>query len=223
MMPPTAISKAVHRTAWAGMLALCVIAIAAAVHRMLALAHPSHRTPTRVAVLDAAFAQKPLLTLVHIVPALVFMLLVSLQFSGSLRARRPEVHRWIGRSLMTLAVFIGLSAIGLLREPIGGIPEVTAILVFDGLFLLAMAKAFIHIRRGQIALHREWVIRGVSVALGVATVRPIVGLFFATSRLTGLTPRDFFGFAFWIGFTLTYVFAELWIHRTRPRGRYERS
>ena len=42
-----------------------------------------------------------------------------------------------------------------------------------------------------------------AIGLAVATIRPIVGIFFATSRLTHLTPRDFFGTAFWLGFTLT--------------------
>lgn len=43
-----------------------------------------------------------------------------------------------------------------------------------------------------------------------------MGVFFATSRFTGLTPHDFFGIAFWIGFTLTYVFAEVWLRSSRP-------
>jgi len=218
-MATTSISRASndrsHRILWAGMLSLCAIAIAAVSHRMVALANPPHNLPTQVATLDAAFAKELVLTLVHIVPALVFVLLVPLQFSRSLRARHARVHRGIGRTLMTLAALIGLSALLLLRHPVGGITEVTAILLFDGLFLFAMGKAFLHIRRGQVALHREWVTRGVSVALGVATVRPIIGGFFATSRLTGLTPHDFFGIAFWMGFTVTYIFAELRIRHRR--------
>jgi hypothetical protein len=53
--------------------------------------------------------------------------------------------------------------------------------------------------------------------LAVATMRPIVGVFFATSRLTRLTPQEFFGTAFWLGFTLHLIAAEVWIHYTRPR------
>ena len=208
-----------HRGLWAGMLSLCGIAIAAIIHRMVALVHPLRNAPAQVAAMDAAFAGKPLLTLAHIIPAFVFVVLVPFQFSSSLRARQPKVHRWIGRTLMTLAGIIGLSALLLIRHPIGGVTEVSAILFFDGLFLFAMARAFFHIRRREIALHREWVIRGVSVALGVATVRPIMGGFFATSRLTGLTPHQFFGIAFWIGFSATYIFAELWIRRTKPGTR----
>jgi len=39
--------------------------------------------------------------------------------------------------------------------------------------------------------------------------RPIVGAFFAARRLS---PHEFFGTAFWLGFTLTLLAAEAWIH-----------
>lgn len=163
-----------NRLLWIGMLSLCAIAAAAVIHRIAALAFPLPNLPAPVAAMDAAFSKKPILTLVHIIPALVFVTLVPFQFSARLRGRYPSVHRLTGRILMILAAIIGVSALLLLRHPIGGITEVTAILFYDSLFVLAMAKAFIHARRRQIALHREWVIRGIAVALGVATVRPIM-------------------------------------------------
>jgi len=66
----------------------------------------------------------------------------------------------------------------------------------------------------EIALHREWMIRGFATGLAVAAIRPIIGFFFATSPLTGLTPHEFFGTAFWIGFVLSLMAAEAWIHVT---------
>jgi uncharacterized membrane protein YozB (DUF420 family) len=86
--------------------------------------------------------------------------------------------------------------------------------LFATFFLFALCKAFWHIRRREIALHREWMIRAFAVGLAVATIRPIIGFFFATSRLTGLTPHEFFGVAFWIGFVLQIMAAEAWIHWT---------
>jgi hypothetical protein len=62
-------------------------------------------------------------------------------------------------------------------------------------------------------------IRAFAVGLAVAAIRPIVGVFFATSRLTHLTPHDFFGAAFWLGFTSMLLAAEVWINATRPRAR----
>jgi hypothetical protein len=48
-------------------------------------------------------------------------------------------------------------------------------------------------------------------------------MFFAFSRLT---PHEFFGIAFWIGFTITFFAAEAWIDYTRQRpiqGAYPES
>jgi len=39
-------------------------------------------------------------------------------------------------------------------------------------------------------------IRAFAIGLAVATIRPIIGLFFVSSRLSGLTPDRFFGIAF---------------------------
>jgi hypothetical protein len=41
-------------------------------------------------------------------------------------------------------------------------------------------------------------------------------MFFATSRFSGLTPYEFFGIGFWIGFVLHLIAAEAWIHATLP-------
>jgi hypothetical protein len=73
-------------------------------------------------------------------------------------------------------------------------------------------------RRREVALHREWMIRAFSIGLAVATIQPIVGFFFATARFTGLTPYEFFGTAFWIGFVLHLIAAEVWIQWTRPHA-----
>jgi hypothetical protein len=99
---------------------------------------------------------------------------------------------------------------------IGGINQAAATTLFAMFFLFALCKAFWHIRRREIALHREWMIRAFSVGLAVATIRPIIGMFFATSRFSGLTPHEFFGMAFWIGFVLHLMAAEAWIRATLP-------
>jgi hypothetical protein len=46
-----------------------------------------------------------------------------------------------------------------------------------------------------------------------------MGIFFATSRLTHLEPRQFFGIAFWIGFSINTLAVELWLH---AKGRQSR-
>jgi hypothetical protein len=45
-----------------------------------------------------------------------------------------------------------------------------------------------------------------------------MGTFFAAAMLRGhpLDPHEFFGTAFWIGFTLQTIAAEIWINYTKP-------
>ena len=51
-----------------------VISVAVVVRRVIALAYPPRSAPPQLAALDAAFASHATLTLAHILPALVFVL-----------------------------------------------------------------------------------------------------------------------------------------------------
>jgi uncharacterized membrane protein len=205
-----------RRLIWVALIMLCLIGGAAAIRRIVAIVHPPQNVPTQLAGLDEVFASKPVLTMAHVVPGLALVVIIPFQFSRTFRTRHLRAHRWMGRVSLALALVIGVSGFALLRNPVGGATEVSAILVFDTVFLISLAKAYLHIRNKQVAAHREWMIRAMSVAVGVATVRPIMGVFFASMKVTGLTPHDFFGIAFWIGFGLTWAAGEMWIRYTRP-------
>jgi hypothetical protein len=58
-------------------------------------------------------------------------------------------------------------------------------------------------------------LRAIAILLGIATTRPVMGIFFATAPLTHLAPSQFFGIAFWIGFSLNTLVIELWL-RAHP-------
>jgi hypothetical protein len=46
-----------------------------------------------------------------------------------------------------------------------------------------------------------------------------MGVFFATSPLTHLEPGQFFGIAFWIGFSINTVVVELWLRSRSGQSR----
>lgn len=87
---------------------------------------------------------------------------------------------------------------------------------FDAGFGRHPVLTLIHIVPGAVPAvppaQREWMIRAFAVGLAVATIRPIIALFFIFSRLS---PHVFFGTAFWIGFVLHAMAAEVWINSTR--------
>jgi hypothetical protein len=200
------------RLVWTAVTILALIGIAAVVIRALRLLFGA---PSPQAF-DAAFSQHPILTFVHISPGVLFMVLGPFQFMPSIRSRRLWQHRWSGRIFIAAGYVIGVSALVMTRQmAIGGANERAAILFFDFAFLFSLTKALWHIRHRQILQHREWMLRAFGVGLGVATTRPIVGAFFATRSLA---PQEFFGIAFWLGFSVTAVAAEIWVNLTRPKA-----
>jgi uncharacterized membrane protein len=211
--------QTLRRVAWLATFVLMAISVAIVTRRTLSLfGFLSTKTAlSESAQLDAAFARHASLTMVHIVPGLIFVLLGPLQFVKTLRAQRPRVHRVVGRVVLASGLVTGVTALAMTtRMAIGGATERAATGLFGVLFLIALVRAFVCIRRRQVARHREWMIRAFSIGLAVATVRPIVGMFFATRSLIHLTPSEFFGIAFWLGFTLHLIAAEAWINHTRP-------
>ena len=211
------VSKRTTRFLWIALGFLVVIGIAAVTRRMLVLFWPVHFAgkASPAAALDAGFARHVALTLVHILPGGLFLVLAPLQFMLSLRQRHLQLHRWMGRILMVCGLIIGISALVMsYTMNIGGPNETAATTLFAIVFLYCLIKAYRHIRRKEVARHREWMIRAFGAGLGVATTRPIVGMFFAFRRLT---PHEFFGIAFWLGFTITFLAAEAWVDYTRQQ------
>jgi hypothetical protein len=202
---------------WAATGLLVLIGLAAAGRRFVVLLAPPTPNPrfAAAAALDAGFAAHRSRTLVHILPASLFMALMPFQFVERIRRRHVALHRWSGRLLVLLGTLIGASALMMsFTMNIGGVSETAATTLFAMLFLVFLGLGFLSARRRRIALHRQWMIRAFGVALGVATTRPIIGAFFAAGRLS---PHEFFGAAFWLGFTATLIGAEAWIHYTEPQ------
>src|SRR5260370_11744077 len=142
---------AIVRILWLTTFLLVLIGVAAVVRRTLHLFAPAPAPPglPEAAALDAGFARHPLLTLVHIIPGLLFMLLGPLQFVRSLRSRRPALHRWTGRVVIALGLIIGSTALVMSTQmAIGGANETAATTLFAIVFLFALVKAFLLIRRG---------------------------------------------------------------------------
>ena len=216
------VNRVVARFMWVAVIFLAFIGIAVATRRSVVLLRPgalsSRNNP--VAELDKAFTDRRTLTLTHILPAMLFMVLGPLQFVRGLRSKYPQVHRWCGRIFLAVSAVVGLTGLTLaFGKTIGGVDEKAAVILFGSFFLIALAKALWHAMRREFALHREWMIRGYATGLAVATVRPIMGTFFAAAVLRGHrpVPHEFFGTAFWIGFTVQMIAAEIWINYTRPR------
>jgi uncharacterized membrane protein len=170
--------------------------------------------PPRADGFGIRYVQHPRLAVLHIVPGLLFLTLGALQFVPRIRQRYIRVHRRLGWVLVACAAVSGLSGLVVnFRFPaFGGVSTQAATLFFGAIFLFSLTNAIRHIRRKQVRLHREWMLRTFALAMGVASVRVFVGLFIALSRYRF---EEVFGVSFWLGFSVNLLAAEIWINQTR--------
>ena len=191
---------------WWGVGVLAALGVASAVGRAVSVASgglsydqvrqlmPAHLV-REAFEFDRWFVMHPTLTFVHVVPGGIFLALAPLQFSTRVRSRHVRFHRWSGRVLLLVALTAGVSGLVLgARFPNGGPAAAAAVFLAGAVFLFALVRAFRAIRRGDVARHREWMIRTFVVGLGIATVR-VVGLF--VTAITGAGFQESAGAVFW--------------------------
>lgn len=189
------------------------IAVAVVIRRISALAFPPRSAPPQLAALDTFFASHAALTLAHIIPALAFVLVAPFVVF------RASTHAWACKLIFPLGAVVGVTAYAMSVDSVGGWTERSAVLFFNSFFLLSLLRAYVYRRANALARERRWLLRAIAILLGIATTRPVMGVFFATSRLTHLTPNQFFGIAFWIGFSINTLIFEAWIRsHDRPRS-----
>jgi len=193
---------------------ICIfIGVAVVVRRLLALRRPaSSGAPPDLARLDAWFQTHAVLTYIHILTALVFLGFLALIFWQ--RTRRSVVIR---RVYYCLGALVAITAYAMSAYSVGGWVERAAVLFFNTIFLITLGLSFHAWRTGMVAQERRWTLRSAATVLGIATTRPVMGVFFATSRLTHWTVQQFFGPAFWIGFAINVIVMEFWLRKNGIR------
>lgn len=231
-----AIRRFLEKAGWITVIFLALLTAGAAVHRFVvvsesAAAKPSEvdhlaqaarqfeiwtGQPAPVDVFDIRYNQHPYLSYLHVLPGIVFMVLGPLQFSRRIRARWLNFHRWSGRIFLIASLTGAITSLVMaVRFPaFGGWSTGLATYAFGLMFIFCVVKAYYHIRRKEIVLHREWMIRGFAIGLGVSTIR-VVGLLFVIFGRVRL--EDVFGISFWVGFIINLIAAEIWINFTRAR------
>ena len=185
-------NPALVRLLWIVVILLAFIGLAVATRRAVVLFDRGAPTAPNnpAAALDAHFADHRSLTLAHILPAALFMLLGPLQFVRRIRSNYPRFHRWSGRIFLAASAIVGVSGLTMaFGKTVGGLDEKAAITLFGTFFLIALSRALWHAMHREFAQHREWMIRGYATGLAVAAIRPIMGAFFAAALLRGRTPE----------------------------------
>ena len=203
---------------WYAIMLLALIGVGLVFRRLLILFHVIPAVPTGARfVVDTGLKNYPMLTLVHIIPGLVFVLLspVLLKLSNqNKKSGNVYILSWL---FICSSFVIGLSAIIMpfITMPIGGINEACASELFGVIFILATTRLADATRTDRSQAYREWLLRCIAIGLAIATTRLVMVLAFAVGKVS---PQEFLGSAFWIAFTIHLYVAETWIYYRRTMG-----
>ncbi|MFP6635400.1 MAG: DUF2306 domain-containing protein [Dehalococcoidia bacterium] len=101
---------------------------------------------------DVRYIQHQWVSLLHIVPGVLFLTLAPLQFFARIRQRRISIHRGLGRILATCAAISGVIVLILnfLFPTFGGISTPSATAFFGVIFLFSLFMAMRQMFRKEV-------------------------------------------------------------------------
>src|SRR6266852_3009695 len=107
------VNRKLVRFLWTNVIFLAFIGIAVATRRSIVRLRPGALSARNnpAAALAGAFADRRTLTLAHILPGMLFMVLGPLQFVRGLRSKYPQVHRWCGRIFLSASAVVGVTSL----------------------------------------------------------------------------------------------------------------
>ncbi|MEL7003323.1 MAG: DUF2306 domain-containing protein [Bacteroidota bacterium] len=168
---------------------------------------------------NPGFEKYSTITFIHIVPGAIYLGLAPFQFIALIRRRWLNVHRIIGRTISALAIMVGITAFFMaIVFPFSGMLESISVGIFATVFLYSIVQGLLKIRAGNIAHHREWMLRAFALGLAIATSRIIfLPFFFALVNPTLEQVEVLFITSFILAFSFHLILAEIWIRRTREQ------
>jgi uncharacterized membrane protein len=190
---------------------MTVLALLVVCYALTLLFVPGARPP----FLQERYERIPLAVLIHIGASAVAMGLGPFQFVASLRNRRPDIHRWMGRFYLG-GVFAG-GAAGFVMATMSQLGIVT----HAGFALLALTwiftgvRAYQRIRAGDDVEHRRWMIRNFSLTLAAVTLR----IYVPVSLALGVPFEIAYAAIAWLAWIPNLFVAELIVRRTVPARR----
>ncbi|PSK93724.1 putative membrane protein [Murinocardiopsis flavida] len=158
----------------------------------------------------------------HALPGSLLLLLGPAQFVPALRSRYPKVHRVVGRVYMVSVVLAAVAAVLSATFSMSGISAQVAFYLLAAAWVYSLVKAFLAIRRGQVRLHRVWMIRNYALSFAAVLLRAFLGIGLAV-RAQFAWPEfaDIYTTAVWASILVSAGVAEWFIvQRTlAPRDR----
>lgn len=149
---------------------------------------------------------------VHVYLSIWALLAGFTQFSKTLRAKNPKLHRWFGY-IYSLDVLLAAGPSGLLIGIYanGGITSKVAFVTLAVLWIFTTAMAVKKAKEGDYDAHRDFMIRSYALTLSALTLR--AWKWSINNSVDDLPPMDVYRAVAWLGWVPNLLIAEFIIWR----------
>ena len=165
-----------------------------------------------VGELAASFRARPWGILSHAAFGTLALLAGPLQFRGDLRARHRRVHRVLGRVYVSAALGTGATGLYMAAFSFGGATTHLGFGLLAVLMLTTTGLAFARIRAGDVAAHREWMVRSFALIFAGVTLRIELPLLIAAY---GGAFEPAYQWVAWLSWVPNLAWAEWYVRRSR--------
>ena len=159
---------------------------------------------------------------VHAGAASTALLLGPFQFIARLRAARPKLHRWMGRTYVVACLAGGVSGLLLAAGCRAGPIAQAGFGLLAVCWLVANVQAWRLALAGRYAEHRRWMVRSFAMTFGAVTLR----LYLPIAPMLGYDFMAAYVAISWLAWVPNLMVAELylnWAKLRRPPGRVRMS
>ncbi|MBX3627142.1 MAG: DUF2306 domain-containing protein [Rhizobacter sp.] len=192
--------------------ALALMAVAVAAYAFIAYGLQPAGAQVGEAM-QAVYRLNPIVIHTHAFAAGLALLLGPWQFSARLRARRPQVHRWIGRIYLLAGIVVGgVSGLLLSRIAQGGWVAQLGFACLAVLWLYTGYRGYRAIRRGERIEHRRWMLRNHALTLAAVSLR----LYIPLALANGIPFEVAYPVIAWICWVPHLFIAQWWLSRGQP-------
>lgn len=152
-----------------------------------------------------SFLAHPIGIYTHAFASIVALVLGPFQLSTTLRTKRPNLHRWLGRAYLVVGVLVGgLSGLFMSQHAFGGYVARLGFATLAVVWLYTGLRALLAIRRGAVDEHRKWMARNFSLTFAAVTLR----LYLPASMAVGIEFVVAYPIIAWLCWVPNLVFVE---------------
>ncbi len=152
---------------------------------------------------------------IHVFTSMLPLLAGFTQFAPWILARRPAIHRLMGRVYVFSVCFVtGPASLVMAFYANGGIASRIAFATLAILWLATTGMGWRRVLKRDFGRHREWMIRSYALTLSAITLRAWK---YGIVLVFEPPPMDVYRVVAWLGFVPNLLIAEWWIRRSRKK------